>query len=230
MVQMQGSPQPLVGQFDHIIVGEYQLFKYKPPIVNNYHFVNITTAPRANVYIWRARNGVEWSLTLVSSEEDEEEGMGTLTFDVGDDNPYYEKGYTSAKLYYDTDEVKIEGPFKEMFTKLGGSSASAVATTSVPSTDTSAITNSNTGATTSTPSAPTVIILISAIAGILLVVMVIAIIACISCKQFKKERKAREEVVKEEDNPVYQQYQFVGETYERQYSTHEVVDNNDYYG
>ena len=60
--------------------------------------------------------------------------------------------------------------------------------------------------------------------------MVIAIIACISCKQSKKERKAREEVVKEEDNPVYQQYQFVGETYERQYSTHEAVDYNDYYG
>ena len=225
MVQMQGSPQPLVGQFDHIIVGEYQLFKYNPP--NNFHYMNITTTPRANVYIWRARSGASWSLALVSSEKEKEEDRGTLTFDVGD-SPYYD--YTTANLYYDTDEVQIEGPFKEMFTKLGGSSASAVATTSVPSTDTSAIANSDTSTTTSTPSAPTVIILISAIAGILLVVMVIAIIVCISCKQFKKERKAREEVVKEEDNPVYQQYQFVGETYERQYSTHEVVDNNDYYG
>ena len=219
---MQGSPQPLVGQFDHIIVGEYQLFKYDPP--NNFHYVNITTAPRANVYIWRARSGASWSLALISSEK-EEEDRGRLTFDVGVDNPYYEMGYTTANLYYDTDEVQIEGPWKEMFTKLGGSSASAVATTSVPSTDTS-----DTSTTTSTPSAPTVIILISAIAGILLVVMVIAIIACIICKQSKKERKAREEVVKEEDNPVYQQYQFVGENYERQYSTHEVVDYNDYYG
>ena len=207
-------------------MGEYQLFKYNPP--NNFHFVNITTAPRANLYIWRARNGASWTLGLISNEK--EEDRGTLTFDVGMDSPYYEMGYTTANLYYDTDEVQIEGPFKEIFTKLEGSSASPVATTSVPSTDTPAITNSDTSTTSSTPSAPTVIILISAIAGILLVVMVIAIIAFISCKQSKKERKAREEVVKEEDNPVYQQYQFVGENYERQYSTHEAVDYNDYYG
>ena len=167
----------------------------------------------------------------VPDKVEEEDDRGTLTFDVEKDSRYYgQGGYTSANLYYDTDEVQIEGPWKEMFTKLGGSSASAVATTSVPSTDTSSITNSDTSTTTSTPSAPTVIILISAIAGILLVVMVIVIIVCISCKQSKKERKAREEVVKEEDNPVYQQYQFVGENYERQYSTHEALDHNDYYG
>ena len=71
MVQMQGSPLPLVGQFDQIIVGEYQLFKYKPP--NNFHYVNITTAPRANLYIWRARNGASWNLGLISSEKVEED-------------------------------------------------------------------------------------------------------------------------------------------------------------
>ena len=32
-----------------------------------------------------------------------------------------------------------------------------------------------------------------------------------------------------DENPVYQQYELVGPNYERQYSTHEVVDNNDYY-
>ena len=58
-------------------------------------------------------------------------------------------------------------------------------------------------------------------------IVVMAIIAYISCQQSKTKRETREQVVKEEDNPVYQQYQ---ETYERQYSTHEVVDNNDYYG
>ena len=32
-----------------------------------------------------------------------------------------------------------------------------------------------------------------------------------------------------DENPVYGVYQLT-ETYERQYSTNEVVDNNDYYG
>ena len=58
-------------------------------------------------------------------------------------------------------------------------------------------------------------------------IVVMAIIGYIICQQSKT--KTREQVVKEEDNPVYQQYQFVGENYERQYSTHEVVDCNDYY-
>ena len=32
-----------------------------------------------------------------------------------------------------------------------------------------------------------------------------------------------------DENPVYQQYELVGPNYERQYSTHEVVDSNTYY-
>ena len=79
-----------VGQFDHIIVGEYQLFKYPDP--NFYHFVNITRVPESNVYTWKTRGGVEWSLTLVSSKEEE----GTLRFEVGEDCIYYEKGYRRA--------------------------------------------------------------------------------------------------------------------------------------
>ena len=41
----------------------------------------------------------------------------------------------------------------------------------------------------------------------------------------------KKENVEVDENPVYQQYQLVGdgENYERQYSTHEAVDRNDYY-
>ena len=41
----------------------------------------------------------------------------------------------------------------------------------------------------------------------------------------------KEENIEVDENPVYQQYQLVGdgENYERQYSTHEAVDRNDYF-
>ena len=48
----------------------------------------------------------------------------------------------------------------------------------------------------------------------------------------KKSEVKTEENLEVDENPVYQQYQFVGEDYEsleRQYSTHEAVDRNIYY-
>ena len=62
---------------------------------------------------------------------------------------------------------------------------------------------------------------------ILLVLGITAIIGCIICKQRKRPEEKQEEVDADE-NPVYGVYQFT-ETYERQYSTNEAVDNNDYY-
>ena len=210
-----------VGQFDHIIVGEYQLFKYNPP--NDAHFVKITRVPGGNVYTWKTRGSAKWSLTLVSSKEKE----GTLRFDVGEDCPYYQNGYTTANLYYNidsTEDVKIEGPWSDLYKKLGGGPDSTTTTstsTSATSTVSTSAPSSDTGATTT--------VLLSTSVGCLLVIVVIAIVASIICKQFKKKRGMKEQVVKEEDNPVYQEYQFVGENYERQYSTHEAVDYNDYY-
>ena len=58
--------------------------------------------------------------------------------------------------------------------------------------------------------------------------VLITVVAFITYKRKKKEKEERrDEVV--DLNPVYQQYELVGENYERQYSTHEVVDCNDYY-
>ena len=217
-----------VGQFDHIIVGEYQLFKYNPP--NDAHFVKITRVPGGNVYTWKTRGSAKWSLTLVSSKEKE----GTLRFDVGEDCPYYEKGYTTANLYWSEDEVQIEGYGKEMFEKVGGPAAFTSSTSTTTTTTTSTLTSTtalSTAANTSSDAITTTsTIALSVSAGCLLVIVVMAIITYFRCKQSKTKRETREQVVKEEDNPVYQQYQFVGENYERQYSTHEAVDYNDYYG
>ena len=174
------------------------------------------------MFTWQNRAGVKWDLTLVEEVE-----PGTLMFDVGEDCPYYQNGYTTANLYYNidsTEEVEIEGPWRELFKKLGGGPDSTTTTstsTSATSTVSTSAPSSDTGATTT--------VLLSTSVGCLLVIVVIAIVASIICKQFKKKRGMKEQVVKEEDNPVYQEYQFVGENYERQYSTHEAVDYNDYY-
>ena len=62
--------------------------------------------------------------------------------------------------------------------------------------------------------------------GVLLVV-VGSVVAYIACRGKKKEEEVDEEKI--DENPVYQQYELVGPNYERQYSTHEVVDSNTYY-
>ena len=62
----------------------------------------------------------------------------------------------------------------------------------------------------------------------LLVVGIIIVIGCGMRKQRKRPEENQEEVDADE-NPVYGVYQ-LSETYERQYSTDEAVDYNDYYG
>ena len=63
--------------------------------------------------------------------------------------------------------------------------------------------------------------------GIFLLVCIIAVIICVIRKQRKRPEEKQEEMDANE-NPVYGVYQLT-ETYERQYSTNEAVDNNDYY-
>ena len=64
--------------------------------------------------------------------------------------------------------------------------------------------------------------------GIILLIIIIAVIGCVIRKQRKRPEKKQEEMNADE-NPVYGVCQLT-ETYERQYSTNEVTDNNDYYG
>ena len=63
--------------------------------------------------------------------------------------------------------------------------------------------------------------------GLILLISIIAIIGCVIRKQRKGPEKKQEEMNADE-NPVYGVYQ-LSETYERQYSTNEAVDTNDYY-
>ena len=63
--------------------------------------------------------------------------------------------------------------------------------------------------------------------GIFLLVCIIAVIICVIRKQRKRPEK-KEEEMNADENPVYGVYQ-LSETYERQYSTNEAVDSNDYY-
>ena len=63
--------------------------------------------------------------------------------------------------------------------------------------------------------------------GIILLVIIIVAIGCAICKQRKRPEK-KQEVMNADENPGYGVYH-LSETYERQYSTNEAVDNNDYY-
>ena len=49
------------------------------------------------------------------------------------------------------------------------------------------------------------------------------------CPTTRKRPEKKQEEMNADENPVYGVYQLT-ETYERQYSTNEAVDNNDYYG
>ena len=61
--------------------------------------------------------------------------------------------------------------------------------------------------------------------AVLLLVSILVVIGCVTRKQLKK----KQEEMDADENPVYGVYQLT-ETYERQYSTNEAIDNNDYYG
>ena len=61
-----------------------------------------------------------------------------------------------------------------------------------------------------------------------LVLLFVLTSAVVICKRSKKKKMVEENMAVDE-NPVYQQYELVGPNYERQYSTHEVVDSNNYY-
>ena len=59
--------------------------------------------------------------------------------------------------------------------------------------------------------------------GIILLVIIIVTIGCV----LRKRPERKQETMNADENPVYGVNQ-LSETYERQYSTNEAVDNNDY--
>ena len=61
--------------------------------------------------------------------------------------------------------------------------------------------------------------------AVLLLVSILVVIGCVTRKRPEK----KEEEMDADENLVYGVYQLT-ETYERQYSTNEAIDNNDYYG
>ena len=63
--------------------------------------------------------------------------------------------------------------------------------------------------------------------GILVLVIFIVAIGCV-IRKLRKRPEKKEEEMNADENPVYGVYQ-LSETYERQYSTNEAVDTNDYY-
>ena len=60
--------------------------------------------------------------------------------------------------------------------------------------------------------------------GVLVIVSILVVVGCVTRKCPAK----KQEEIDADENPVYGVYQ-LSETYERQYSTNEAVDSNDYY-
>merc|ERR1711962_1566357 len=89
------------------VEGDYE--QTSPPSSNDWHFVKITAKPGSDkVFIWKNKAGVTWELILTNMEENF--GVLLLVFEVGEDCPYVQLGYTQAQLFVREDKIEIEGP------------------------------------------------------------------------------------------------------------------------
>merc|ERR1712025_278543 len=88
-----------------LVEGDY----VRSPVTNDWHYVSIRRKSE-NVFTWKNKADVQWDLIFL-----EEERGGVLKFKVGD-NPYTKHGYHEARLFTEN-TIKIEGPYKEMYTK-----------------------------------------------------------------------------------------------------------------
>merc|ERR1711973_829635 len=96
-------PTPLTGVKEKV-EGDYE--QTSPPSSNDWHFVKITAKPGSDkVFIWKNKAGVTWELILTNMEND-----GVVVFEVGEDCPYMQLGYTQARLFVREDKIEIEGP------------------------------------------------------------------------------------------------------------------------
>merc|ERR1711962_1318810 len=89
------------------VEGDYE--QTSPPSSNDWHYVKITAKPGSDrVFIWKNKAGVAWELILTNMEENF--GVLLLVFEVGEDCPYVQLGYTQAQLFVREDKIEIEGP------------------------------------------------------------------------------------------------------------------------
>merc|ERR1711973_624441 len=96
-------PTPSTGVKEKV-EGDYE--QTSPPSSNDWHFVKITAKPGSDkVFIWKNKAGVTWELILTNMEND-----GVVVFEVGEDCPYMQLGYTQARLFVREDKIEIEGP------------------------------------------------------------------------------------------------------------------------
>ena len=67
--------------------------------------------------------------------------------------------------------------------------------------------------------------------GALILIVLVTVVACKCCQRMKKKKLEREEAnnMEVDENPVYHRDYELAEDYERQYSTSEAIDRNDYY-
>ena len=67
--------------------------------------------------------------------------------------------------------------------------------------------------------------------GVLFLIVLATLVACKCCQRMKKRKLEREEAnnMEGDENPVYHRDYELAEDYERQYSTSEAIDRNDYY-
>ena len=82
-----------------------------PEASNNWHYVSISRQNSSlNIFTWKNKAGVEWDLIFV-----EEESSGVFKFNTGENNPYYNYGYTYVRLIV-KDTTEIRGPPGHDFT------------------------------------------------------------------------------------------------------------------
>ena len=67
--------------------------------------------------------------------------------------------------------------------------------------------------------------------GAFILTVLVTVVACKCCQRMKKKKLEREEAnnMEVDENPVYHRDYELAEDYERQYSTSEAIDRNDYY-
>ena len=67
--------------------------------------------------------------------------------------------------------------------------------------------------------------------GVLFLIVLVTVVACKCSQRIKKKKLEREEAnnMEVDENPVYHRDYELAEDYERQYSTSEAIDRNDYY-
>merc|ERR1719229_263609 len=94
------------------LAGEYENFLYGPPEKNHYHYVSVLEHDSIKgAYIWKTQCN-EWTLKPIPSEP--------LQFMVGEQCPYFVKGYHSMKFKTDHkgNVIGAFGPWNEYFTKV----------------------------------------------------------------------------------------------------------------